>query len=97
MPKACSICGGIALQGTSRCARHPKPSKRGRRYADAARIVRANAMRCHICGEGWRPDDPWVADHIIPRTYGGSDDIENLAEAHASCNGRRGAKQTNVG
>lgn len=30
------------------------------------------------------------ADHVIPRSRGGSDDIENLRPAHPSCNYRRG-------
>jgi 5-methylcytosine-specific restriction endonuclease McrA len=30
------------------------------------------------------------ADHVIPRSRGGSDDIENLRPAHLLCNKRRG-------
>jgi hypothetical protein len=34
----------------------------------------------------------WVADHLLPGMFGGSDDISNLAAAHQSCNGRRGGR-----
>jgi 5-methylcytosine-specific restriction endonuclease McrA len=60
------------------------------RYFDAARQVRNNATTCALCGKGPRENDPWVADHIVPRAEGGSDHISNLQPAHPSCNGRRG-------
>jgi hypothetical protein len=52
------------------CKRRPA---RTRRYFQAARQVRDNATTCALCGKGPRPDDPWVADHIIPRAEGGTD------------------------
>jgi 5-methylcytosine-specific restriction endonuclease McrA len=53
--------------------------------------VRTEAVTCWLCGRGFTdPTDPPVADHVIPRASGGSDDITNLAAAHRSCNGRRG-------
>ncbi len=30
-------------------------------------------------------------EHIVPRSKGGSDDMDNLAISHAVCNHRRGA------
>lgn len=88
--KACQVCGKPTTG--SRCPRHALPT-RGRNYAANAKIVRANATICHLCGLPFTdPDDPAVADHIIPRAHGGSDELANLAAAHASCNGRRGAE-----
>ncbi len=37
---------------------------------------------CHLCG-GAGAD---TADHIIPRSHGGTDDLANLRPAHATCN-----------
>jgi 5-methylcytosine-specific restriction endonuclease McrA len=92
--KVCSFpgCGRVCeTPGTNRCALHPKPHKRSGTYTRNAAKVRAQAVTCWICGDGPRADDPWVADHVTPRMYGGSDNISNLRAAHRSCNGRRGA------
>jgi 5-methylcytosine-specific restriction endonuclease McrA len=87
--KPCSICGRPSP--TSRCEQHPKPPKRSGTYSRDAAKIRASATVCHICGKPFTPDDPAVADHIHPRAFGGSDHISNLAAAHKSCNGRKGA------
>jgi 5-methylcytosine-specific restriction endonuclease McrA len=89
--KACSICGRIALPGTNRCERHYRKPRSGTYTRDAKRIVDSAAV-CHLCGQGTRPGDPFVADHIIPRALGGPDTLDNLAPAHRSCNGRKSAK-----
>jgi 5-methylcytosine-specific restriction endonuclease McrA len=43
---------------------------------------------CWLCGQPV-PGLP-SADHVIPRSRGGSDDIENLRPAHLACNVKRG-------
>lgn len=63
-----------------------------RRYRKARAQVLAYATHCHICGQPARPGDPLVTDHLIPRSAGGPDVAANLAPAHRSCNGRRGAR-----
>lgn len=41
---------------------------------------------CHLC----RQPGATTADHLIPRSKGGSDDVEtNLRPAHAGCNSIR--------
>lgn len=42
---------------------------------------------CHLCG----CDGADTADHIVPRSRGGTDELANLRPAHRSCNSRRGA------
>ena len=54
-------------------------------YSKKAKIVRETATECWICHEGFRPYDPWTADHYFP----GQADSPLLA-AHRSCNSSRG-------
>jgi hypothetical protein len=77
----CSACGGSGA----------RPPRSGTYSREAKRLVEA-ATYCYLCGDGPRPGDPLVADHVIPRALGGSDDITNLAPAHRSCNGRKSAR-----
>ena len=42
--------------------------------------------RCHLCGL----KGATTADHLIPRSKGGPDTIENLRPAHLGCNSSRG-------
>ncbi|MFS0289126.1 HNH endonuclease [Corynebacterium striatum] len=42
---------------------------------------------CHLCG---RPGAT-TADHIVPRSRGGNDSLDNLRPAHVSCNSARQA------
>lgn len=57
-------------------------------YQQARKVVLADDI-CHICG---LPGAATV-DHLVPRSLGGSNDLENLAPAHASCNYSRGNKE----
>jgi len=60
------------------------------RDADYFFLILRDEEQCHICGQGAAVDDPWHVEHIIPklrgRGGGGSDDLDNLALAHKSCN-----------
>ena len=88
--KTCIICGRPSP--TSRCEKHPKPPKRTGSYGRNAAKVRAAATVCALCGEGPRANDPWVADHIVPRIAGGTDDLSNLLPGHRWCNARKGSQ-----
>jgi len=63
----------------------------GPNYRRLAKQVKDNATNCHICGEGYRPDDTWEADHLYPELG----DASPLAPAHRTCNQRRGNKPLN--
>lgn len=41
---------------------------------------------CHLCGL----DGASTADHIVPRSAGGADSLDNLRPAHRKCNMQRG-------
>ena len=56
-------------------------------YAKRAAEVRATTHKCWICGEGWRVDDPWQADHV-----NAGDPFSQLLGAHRSCNIARANK-----
>lgn len=43
---------------------------------------------CHLCMERGATS----ADHLLPRSLGGDDSLENLRPAHKLCNSRRGAR-----
>ena len=93
--RVCLGCGVLTSYG-SRCeackARQDREieSRRGVRphyqgdYKTRAKAVRSNAVACHICGEGWKPSDPWQADHVIE-----GDPSSPLLPAHRSCNIRK--------
>lgn len=57
----------------------------------AARLTAATLARygtvCHLCGRRGAT----TADHIIPRSRGGDDSLDNLRPAHSRCNASRGA------
>lgn len=66
-------------------------------------IYRRDNFACRLCGElvNFRDycnniDGPTL-DHIIPRSLGGSDEIENLRLACRMCNSKRGNGQRTGG
>ena len=60
------------------------------RTAQIAAIVMRDGDDCYICGQGGDTLDPWQVEHVRPRKMGGSDDLDNLALAHESCNKSKG-------
>jgi hypothetical protein len=98
----CLDCGKLSRLG-NRCEEHKRSKNREhdlRRaerkratgqysgdYRKRAKLVRDSAIICHICREGYRPHDPWEADHLIP-----GERNSPLAPAHRSCNIERGNK-----
>lgn len=99
MSRACAVCGRPTTAGNQRrCPQHQLPPRdRSRSYRQHAAELKATALACAICGGRETPDDPFVVDHRIPRSAGGTDDRSNLQVAHRSCNARKGAHVTNRG
>jgi 5-methylcytosine-specific restriction endonuclease McrA len=60
------------------------------RLASIAAIVMRDGDCCYICGQGQDLHDPWEVEHVKPKAMGGSDDLDNLALAHRSCNRTKG-------
>lgn len=59
------------------------------RYARerAAACLAVHGRQCHLCPD---PAPATTADHIVPRSKGGSDELANLRPAHHACNIARG-------
>lgn len=60
----------------------------GGRYAAnlTAAVLAAHGRICHLCGQ----TGATTADHVIPRSKGGTDAMDNLRPAHHGCNSARG-------
>lgn len=48
-------------------------------------VLQVYGTTCHLCGKPGANS----ADHIIPRSKGGNDTLENLRPAHQQCNAAR--------
>lgn len=67
-------------------------------------LAERDGARCGICGDpvdlsfspGISKSNKPSIDHVIPRSRGGSDDLDNLALAHMGCNSRRKAMPIDV-
>jgi 5-methylcytosine-specific restriction endonuclease McrA len=60
------------------------------RLAAIAAIVMRDGDCCYICRQGQDPHDPWEVEHVKPKAMGGSNELDNLALAHRSCNRAKG-------
>lgn len=47
---------------------------------------------CFICAEMVSPTAKIAIDHIVPRSQGGTDDLDNLQVVHQECNSMKGRK-----
>lgn len=62
-------------------------SYRGREKAWIRRaLIRRDGCVCSLCEEPIATMKDVTLDHIVPRSRGGSDTIENLQLAHERCN-----------
>jgi len=46
-------------------------------------------FKCEYCGRKLVPNENWEADHIIPRSKGGSNEIQNIAYSCPRCNNNK--------
>lgn len=65
---------------------NPRVRRTRRHQRHREKVMRAHNGVCHICGQGAAD----AIDHIVPVSWGGSDDPSNLAPAHTSCNTAKG-------
>jgi hypothetical protein len=65
---------------------NPKVRRTRRHQRHREKVMRAQQGICYICGQAGAD----AIDHIVAVSWGGSDDISNLAPAHTSCNSAKG-------
>jgi hypothetical protein len=65
-------------------------SLQGARLSLTARdeVLSKTGGRCHICG-GSIDNNDWQADHILAKSVGGNNTVENYLPAHSVCNNYR--------
>lgn len=73
---------------------HSYIKKRWKLVYTRCRLAEAQNWKCCWCGKECRPEPGYrnsvSLEHIVPRSEGGTDDIENLAMACVRCNNKRG-------
>ena len=73
------------------------PRNTAQRDRDRATIRRTKAA-CHICGQAIDYNAPhldpgeFVVDHLVPRSRGGPDTLDNKAAAHRRRNAAKGTR-----
>ena len=87
--RPCSFPGCPSLvSGGGSCPIHRRGSAASRGYGAAHRRLRVVQLRrepwCRDCGAR-----ATVADHIVPRSLGGADDLTNLQSLCTSCHNRK--------
>ena len=70
--------------------------KTAKKVYKRTRLAEAQNWRCCWCGTDTIPEpnkrNSVTLEHILPKSQGGSDEMDNLAAACAHCNSRRGTK-----
>ena len=47
---------------------------------------------CYYCGDQLKPWETFSIDHVIPKSKGGTDELDNLVPSCRRCNSRKGAR-----
>lgn len=50
------------------------------------RLVQRDGGECYLCHEVFKSKSDITIDHLVPKSKGGSDLIDNLRLAHVDCN-----------
>ena len=94
----------LGQSGDAAVSRDPAAYRPWSRVPGAERARIAQAVReeygliCWLCnspipGSQTGPGSRFSVDHIIPDSFGGGHELENLRPAHVSCNSARGARK----
>jgi hypothetical protein len=80
----CTVCSG-----TLRAAHFWKRSRLNRNERLRQKLKERDGNRCIYCYQPFSVRAPSTIEHLTPRSFGGGNDIRNLALAHSKCNGMR--------
>lgn len=96
--KKCNICGPLARRAVDARKNHKRRSAR-KLDLTVSDLAKRDGKRCHICKKiidinlpGNTRFGPSI-DHLIPISWGGTNDANNLALAHFICNTVRGNRE----
>lgn len=91
----CPLCLRPLRRPGQSSARGAAQKARDQRARKIQRLGERDGWTCHLCGEAINPKSGRrnrraTLDHVIPKSLGGSNSLENLRLAHWICNNRRG-------
>jgi RNA-directed DNA polymerase len=81
-----SVFDGDMVYWAMRVQHHPLLSTR------RAKLLKRDGGRCGWCGLYFRDGDTLELDHLLPRTLGGSDQMDNLRVLHQHCHDAKSAQ-----
>lgn len=71
-------------------ATHSKPTiKQSEWNRPRKQVLERDGLFCHLCLHPIAHPDDYEPDHVIPRSKGGPDTLDNLRAAHKGCNRSR--------
>lgn len=102
-PRPCKHCTqtytprhGSSVYCSRKCRKAYEEAKYGKFQGTFTNKMQLDALcerehwHCHICKKRVLRSQA-SADHLVPRSLGGPDELTNLRLAHVSCNSKRGA------
>ena len=62
-------------------------------HSKRAKVLEKTDGHCAYCGTELPPLDAWHTEHVVPRSKGGSSELDNLVAACGECNSRKKTKE----
>jgi 5-methylcytosine-specific restriction endonuclease McrA len=89
---------GVASSERCMCQCHPfqqkrrksKPASNAGRLRIVRRLMERDGRHCYWCRVEFRGDELPTIEHVVPKSYGGSNHLHNLVLACDWCNQKRG-------
>ena len=84
--------GGTKRAKRCKVCNNPNASRR----ADALKYGTKHIVQTYykLCVKCWQPIEKWDADHIVPKSLGGTDSIDNLQIMCPTCNRKKHNKES---